>query len=148
MATASELAQASNARCEAHLHWAERAFGLGQAFRDSTADRRGDFGRANAAASRAFLAAADAHFAARDAHEIAAICNSDVEPQQDEFDFANEASHAAKEAFRAAIRAAKATRETDSIGMTKEIDAADAAEQAARLVREAEDVAERCLNGR
>jgi hypothetical protein len=62
-------------------------------------------------------------------------------------EFAKEASHYAMQAFRAAIRAAKATRKTDVIGMTTEIDSEDAAEEAARLVREAENVAERMLNG-
>jgi len=116
--------------------------------RDETGDRRQDVSRANAAASRAFLAAADAHWAAADAHEVSQACNSGDEPQQDEFDFANEASHAAKEAFRVAIRAWKAARGRDLIGMATEIDAEDAALQAAQLVRDAEDVAERCLNGR
>ena len=147
MRTAQELAQASEARADAHLHWADRAYGLGQMFRDSTADRRGDFGRANAAASRAFWAAGDAHWAAADAHEVSQACNSGDDPQQDEFEFAMEASHYAKRAFAAAVRAGKATKGTDAIGMVTEIDAENAAEEAARLVREAENVAERCLNG-
>lgn len=148
MSTAEDYQQASEARAAQHLHWADRAYGLAQDCRDQTADRNRDVSRAMAAASRAFWAAGDAHYAAADAHDIAAICNSAGEPQPDEYEYANEASHAAREAFQAAIRAARCAREYDAFGMANEIGAAENAEQAARLVREAEDAAERCLNGR
>lgn len=150
MRTADELCRASEARAELHLHQADRAYGLGQMFRDETGDRDPNVSRAKAAASRAFWAAGDAHYAAADAHEVAAACNTGDEPQEDEFDYANEASHAAREAFRAAIRAGKAAelRDPKQFDQADELTAANEAETAARLVREAEDVAERCLNGR
>jgi hypothetical protein len=123
-------------------------YGLAEHFRSETGDRNRDVSRAKAAASRAFWAAGDAHYAAADAYEIAAACNSGDEPQADEVDFAKEGGHFALAATRAAIRAGKASHGVHPvIGVATEIDAEDAAEEAARLVREVENVAERCLNG-
>jgi hypothetical protein len=152
MPTVRELNQAAEARADLHQHQADRAWGLGAAARDRTATREPDEERAFAAASRAFWAAGDAHANASQAHEIAQACNTpsvrgeeawDTEDgNQDEFDYAMEATHTAVGATKAAFRAWKAADARD------EITAANEAEQAARLVRETEDIAERCLNGR
>ncbi len=149
MPTVKELNDASEARAELHRHQADRAWGLAVAGRDRTATRDGDEERAFAAASRAFWAAGDAHANASQAHEISAACNTPGrvgedawgDPgNQDEFDYAMEATHAAVQATKAAFRSWKGADSRD------EITAANEAETAARLVRETEDIAELAIS--